>query len=208
MKFARAKGLPLFSMMFKLVVLLSGRGSNFAAILNAIHNKTLNAEIAAVVSNRAEAAGLQIAHEANIPCEIIDAKKFNHSVSAKEDFDLELAQRVKKYSPDLIVLAGYMRILTPTFVKKFSGKIINIHPSLLPKYPGLHTHEQVIANRDKIHGVTVHFVTEELDAGPIIAQSSLEVAPNDTPESVAARVLQLEHQLYPSVIAGFVGFAG
>jgi phosphoribosylglycinamide formyltransferase-1 len=185
--------------LFNLVVLLSGRGSNFAAILKAIQLNKLDANIAAVFSNRPEAPGLAIARQAGIPCEVLDGKNTD-----KAAYDEALAAQIALYNPDLIVLAGYMRVLTPSFVQKFAGKIINIHPSLLPKYPGLHTHEQVIANRDKVHGATVHFVTEELDAGPIIAQSSLEVVVNDTPESVAARVLALEHELYPSVIAGFI----
>jgi len=185
--------------MFNLIVLLSGRGSNFAAILKAIQNNEVKANIAAVISNRTDAAGLLIAQEANIPCEIIDAAQYD-----KHTFDQELERRIDLYHPDLIVLAGYMRVLTPTLVNRYPKKIINIHPSLLPKYPGLHTHEKVIANGDKQHGATVHFVTEKLDAGPIIQQVSLDVLPDDTPESVAQRVLKLEHRLYPDVIKLFV----
>lgn len=186
-------------MTYKLVVLISGRGSNFAAILNAIRTKKLAAEIAAVISNNSQAAGLIVAKEAGIPIEILPANSLS-----RESYDEQLGDCIEQYAPDLIVLAGFMRILGPTLVNRFSNKIINIHPSLLPKYPGLHTHAQVIANRDTHHGATVHYVTEALDAGPIIAQRQLTVSPHDTPESVAARVLKLEHELYPEVIAQFV----
>lgn len=182
--------------MFNLIVLLSGRGSNFAAILRAIQEGSLDARIQAVFSDKRDAPGIAIAEQAGIPVEIIDS--FVHP--NKSAFDQELLLRLGHYSFDLIVLAGYMRVLTADVIKAYPNKIINIHPSLLPKYPGLYTHARVIENGDKEHGATVHYVTEALDMGPIIAQSALEVLPGDTPDSLAERVLALEHVLYTEVI--------
>lgn len=186
--------------MFNLIVLLSGRGSNFSAILRAIQEGSLNAKIQAVFTDKREAPGIAIAEQAGIPVEIVDP--FIHP--NKSAFDQELLLRLGHYSFDLIVLAGYMRVLTKEVIQAYPNKIINIHPSLLPKYPGLYTHARVIENGDEEHGATVHYVTEALDKGPIIAQTTLKVLPGDTPDSLAERVLALEHVLYPEVIRGLI----
>lgn len=180
----------------KLVVLISGQGSNLQAIIDAITNKQLDATISAVISDKSEAYGLMRAKEASIATRILTKEQYPN----RQEYDLALTKIIEEYQADLVILAGFMRILSPEFVKHFVGRILNIHPSLLPNYPGLNTHERVLAAADKQHGVTVHFVTEELDAGPVIAQATLQILPNETTESLKERIHHLEHQLYPLVI--------
>ncbi|HET8807397.1 MAG TPA: phosphoribosylglycinamide formyltransferase [Methylophaga sp.] len=180
----------------RLVILISGRGSNMQSIIRAIDAGELNAEIVAVISNRPDAAGLQTAAGAGIKTQLINHRDFD----SREAFDNELAQVVDKYQPDFVLLAGFMRILTAEFVKHFSGKLINIHPSLLPKFKGLHTHQRAIEAGEKEHGASVHFVTAELDDGPVVLQAKVPVLADDTPELLAARVLVAEHKLYPDAI--------
>ncbi|MFT3930313.1 MAG: phosphoribosylglycinamide formyltransferase [Spongiibacteraceae bacterium] len=177
----------------RLVILISGSGSNLQAFIDAVARDELSAHIAAVISNKADAGGLQRAEKAGIPTEVVDHKQF----ATREDFDEQLRARVESYGPDLVVLAGFMRILTPIFLRPFHGKLINIHPSLLPKYPGLHTHQRALDASDKEAGATVHFVTEELDGGAAIIQASVPILPGDEAASIAARVLTQEHRIYP-----------
>lgn len=185
---------------FSIVVLISGSGTNLLAMIKAIEAGTLECEIKAVVCDQAQAGGLVYAREAGIPVEIITSEEF----PSREDYDTALKSCIEKYSPNLIVMAGFMRILTSGFVKYFEGKLINIHPSLLPKYPGLNTHARVIEAGDKETGSTVHFVTDKLDSGPIIAQEKIPVLPGETAESLQERVKNLEHKLYPRVIQSLV----
>jgi len=180
-----------------IVVLISGSGSNMEAIVEQINAGNINGQISAVISNRPNVYGLTRAEKYDIPAVCLDHKTFD----SRESYDEALAQTILQYSPDLVVLAGFMRILTPKFVERFAGKMLNIHPSLLPKYPGLNTHQRAIEAGDKYHGSTVHFVTSELDGGPIIQQSVLEISPNDDEDSLTERVKSLEHKLYPEVIA-------
>jgi len=177
-----------------IIVCISGNGSNLQAIIDA---KLSAITICAVVSNKADAYGLTRAKNADIVTEVLLKKSF----SSREQYDQALCACFKKYHPDLIILAGFMYILDVQTVSEFKNKIINIHPSLLPKYPGLNPYEQAIANQDKEHGSTVHYVTAELDAGPIIAQERIAIAPDDTPETLKQKNQALEHQLYPKVIA-------
>lgn len=185
---------------FSLVVLISGFGSNLQAIIDAINNQQLSAKIVAVISSRPDAYGLQRAEKEKIPTHVVAKKSFSNS----EEYNSALQKSIDQYQPDLIVLAGFMQILDSKLVKKYAGKIINIHPSLLPKYPGLHTHEKVISAGDKEHGVTIHYVTGDLDAGPIIIQKKFTVAENDTAETLKKRAHELEHELYPLVIHGII----
>jgi phosphoribosylglycinamide formyltransferase 1 len=178
------------------VILISGRGSNMQAIVEA--NDPL-VEIRAVISNRADATGLYFAQQQQIATEVIDHKQF----TTREAFDHALITCIDQYSPDLLVLGGFMRILTPEFVTHYLGRLINIHPSLLPKYKGLHTHERVLAAGDTEHGATVHFVTADLDAGPIILQARVPILPTDDANILAARVLEQEHQIYSQAIHWF-----
>ena len=178
----------------KAVILISGNGSNLQSIID--HADKIDLQISAVISNRDNAFGLQRAQSANINTYFVDSKIFN----SRDDFDNELISIIDKLDVELIILAGYMRILSPLFINHFSGKILNIHPSLLPKYPGLNTHQRAIDARDKEHGATVHFVTEQLDEGPIISQETVQVDTTDTEKSLAEKVLQREHILYPKVI--------
>lgn len=180
----------------KLVVLISGTGSNLQAILNA----NLSAEVMAVLCNRESAAGLQLARNRGIATHALAHGEF----ASRDQFDSAMMQLIDGYAPDLVVLAGYMRILSDAFVHHYSGRLINIHPSLLPSYPGLHTHARALADGVKIHGCTAHLVTPTLDHGPIIAQAAVAVHMNDTAASLAARVLAAEHQLYPLAIRWFV----
>jgi phosphoribosylglycinamide formyltransferase-1 len=166
------------------------------AIIDAIGNDKCDATIVGVISNKPEAYGLVRAQEADIPTFSLTPARGE----SREVYDEKLANVLTSLSPDLIVLAGFMRILSPAFVQKFAGKIINIHPSLLPKYPGLHTHQQVLANKDSEHGCTIHFVSEQLDGGPIIAQTRISVKKSDTLESLQKKVHAREHKLYPQVI--------
>lgn len=179
----------------KLVVLISGRGSNLQAILDA----QLPAEIAAVISNRPDAAGLDLARAQNIPALALDHKQY----ASREEFDNALIEVIDRYQPELVVLAGYLRILSDSFVMHYTGRLMNIHPSLLPSFPGLDTHARALAEGVKIHGCTVHFVTPTLDHGPIILQAAVAVRSDDTPDTLAARVLAAEHCIYPKAIAWF-----
>ena len=176
------------------VVLISGRGSNMQAILEA------GIPVAAVISNRADAAGLAIAARHGVATVVVDHRRH----ASREAFDAALADEIERRAPRLVALAGFMRILTPGFVARFEGRIMNIHPSLLPQFPGLDTHARALAAGAKRHGCTVHFVTAELDHGPIIAQASVPVLPGDTEQSLAARVLRQEHLLYPRAIRWFL----
>jgi len=186
--------------MFKLVVLLSGEGSNLQVIIDQIDNGNIKAEISAVVSNRADANGLKRAKKAGIDTITLEHTHFSNRAS----FDQSLAQIISSYNPDLIVLAGFMRILSDDFVEQFQGKLINIHPSLLPKYKGLHTHKRALENGDKEHGATVHFVIPELDAGSTIIQGIVAIKSDDTEESLAQRVHQVEHIIYPKAIKSLI----
>ena len=178
--------------MKKIVILLSGRGSNMQALLDA----KLPCQIAAVISNRADAHGLDIATSYGIPTAVIPHKNF----ADRESFDAALATEIDRHAPDIIALTGFMRILTAGFVDRYRGKIINIHPSLLPSYTGINTHERALQDGVKIHGCTVHFVTPTLDVGPIIIQAAVSVQNDDTPASLAARVLREEHRIYPQAL--------
>ena len=180
----------------RIAVLLSGRGSNFQSILAASQSGALGGEVGIVISNRPGAGGLEIAQEAAIQTALID----HQSYESREAFDADLAGVLESQSPDLIVLAGFMRILTPGFVSRFAGRLMNIHPSLLPLYPGLHTHQRALDAGDSHAGATVHYVTGELDGGPPILQAKVAVQPDDDEKSLAARVLQVEHQIYPAAI--------
>ena len=184
----------------RLVVLISGSGSNLQAIMDAIDAGTLAAQIVAVISNRADAYGLQRAFNAGIPAEILDHKNFD----SRDAFDLALQTRIDEFMPDLIILAGFMRILTPAFVQHYTGRMLNIHPSLLPLYKGIHTHQRVLDDGAKEHGVSVHFVTPELDGGPVVMQAKIPVLPSDTADSLAKRVQVQEHIIYPRVVKWFV----
>ncbi len=180
----------------RIAVLLSGRGSNFQSILSASQSGTLGGEIALVISNRPGAGGLDIAREAGIATALIDHQAY----ATREAFDADLAEALESQSPDLIVLAGFMRILTLEFVSRFAGRLMNIHPSLLPLYPGLHTHQRALDAGDTHAGATVHYVTGELDGGPPVLQAKVGVLPDDNADTLAARVLRVEHQIYPTAI--------
>lgn len=181
--------------MIRAVVLLSGRGSNFKALLEA----GLPVAFTAVISNRPGAPGLEYARERGIPAIALDHNEFK----SREAFDDKLIEEIDKAGADLVILAGYMRILTKAFVERYQGRLINIHPSLLPAFPGLRTHEAALAEGVKIHGCTVHFVTPELDHGPIIIQAAVPVLPGDTAGTLAARVLVQEHTIYPLAVKWF-----
>ena len=182
-----------------LVVLISGNGSNLQAIIDAIKEQGLQAEVRAVISNNPDAYGLTRARNANIAAEVLDHRDF----PSREAYDQELQLVIDRYQPDLVVLAGFMRILTEEFVNHYQGRMLNIHPSLLPKYQGLNTHQRVLEAGDNVHGVSVHFVTPELDGGPVILQAEVPVHPGDTPDDLAQRVHQQEHVIYPLVIRWF-----
>ncbi len=180
----------------RLVVLISGRGSNLQAIINA---KDPLVHIVAVISDKPSAKGSLIAQQAGIVTEVIDPSLWSDRAS----YDSALRERIDSYQPELIALAGFMRILTPEFVNHYQGRLINIHPSLLPNFKGLHTHERALKAGVKEHGASVHFVTEELDSGPVILQARVPVYPEDTPERLADRVLRQEHRIYSQVIHWF-----
>lgn len=182
--------------MKNIVVLISGRGSNMIAIARACMAQCWPARIAAVISNRPQAGGLAAARALGLPVEVEDST----GVADRAAFDDALARRVQAHQPDLVLLAGYMRILTPGFVERFAGRLVNIHPSLLPAFPGLHTHRRALEAGVKVHGATVHLVTAELDSGPIIAQAAVPVLPGDDEDSLSARVLEAEHVLYPMAV--------
>lgn len=186
--------------MKKIVVLVSGNGSNLQAILDACQQGQINGSIAAVFSNKADAFGLERARAAGIPGHALEAAQF----SDREAFDRQLMLEIDAYGPDLVVLAGYMRILSPAFVTHYQQRLLNIHPSLLPKYPGLHTHRKAIENGDKQHGTSVHFVTDELDGGPVILQAKVPIFAGDSEEAVNARVQQQEYAIYPRVVSWFI----
>jgi len=177
----------------RLVVLLSGSGSNLQAFIDEIAAGALPARIAGVISNRADALGLERAARAGIATAVIDHKRFD----SREAFDTALLAQVEAFAPDLVILAGFMRILTPVFVRPLAGRLLNIHPSLLPLYPGLNTHQRALDAGDAAAGATVHFVTEELDGGPSIVQARVDVVPGDSAATLAARVLEQEHRIYP-----------
>jgi phosphoribosylglycinamide formyltransferase-1 len=191
--------------MRSLVILISGGGSNMAAIVQAAERERwaerLGARVAAVISNKADAAGLALAREAGIPTAVVDHTAFADQAQPREAFDASLMAVIDRYQPALVVLAGFMRILTPGFVQHYAGRLINIHPSLLPAFAGLRTHERALEAGCRVAGATVHQVTAELDHGPILAQAVVPVLPDDTPEVLAARVLSQEHRLYPQAIA-------
>ncbi len=180
----------------KLVVLLSGNGSNLQAFIDAIANKTLHAEIVAVISNKADAYGLERANKAGINILALSHNDFPDRLS----FDKALAKLIDNVNPDLIILAGFMRILSEQFVNHFIGKLINIHPSLLPKYPGLHTHQRAIAAGDEKHGASVHYVIPELDAGPVIIQGVIETLGEKSADKLATKLLKIEHEIYPLAV--------
>jgi phosphoribosylglycinamide formyltransferase 1 len=180
------------ALMKSIVILISGRGSNMEAIMRA----NLPVDIRAVISNKADAKGLQFAAEQGITTRVVEHKQF----ATREEFDLSLANVVDEFAPDYIILAGFMRILGANFIARYPNRIINIHPSLLPQFPGLHTHREALAAGVKLHGATVHIVTPMLDCGPILGQISVPVLADDTEDSLAERVLIEEHRLYPDVI--------
>nr|WP_314520781.1 phosphoribosylglycinamide formyltransferase [uncultured Lelliottia sp.] len=186
--------------MKNIVVLISGNGSNLQAIIDACKQKQINGTIRAVFSNKAAAFGLERARDAHIPAHALEASQF----ASREAFDRELVQEIDAYAPDVVVLAGYMRILSPGFVSHYSGRLLNIHPSLLPKYPGLYTHRQVLENGDEEHGTSVHFVTDELDGGPVILQAKIPVFDGDDEDDITERVQSQEHAIYPLVVSWFV----
>ena len=177
----------------RVVVLISGSGSNLQSFINASADGSLNARIVAVISNKAGVRGLERAADAGIPNITLD----HNSFESRAEFDQALGDVIESFSPDLIILAGFMRILTPQFVNRYLGRLMNIHPSLLPKYPGLNTHQRAIDAGDSEAGATVHFVTAELDGGPAIVQAQVPVLENDSAEALASRVLEYEHQMYP-----------
>ena len=190
--------------MRNIVILISGSGSNMAAIVRAAEQgrwaHQLNARVDAVLSNRADAQGLTLAKDHGIPTAVLDHKAF----ASREDFDAALMAEIDRHAPALVVLAGFMRILTPGFVAHYAGRLLNIHPSLLPAFPGLNTHQRAIEAGCRFAGATVHQVTAELDHGAILSQAVVPVLPDDTPDTLAARVLSQEHLIYPQAIAHFL----
>ncbi|WP_109512018.1 phosphoribosylglycinamide formyltransferase [Pseudomonas ovata] len=182
------------------VVLLSGSGSNLQAMIDQFSEAGSPARIVAVISNRADAFGLQRARDAGISTRVLDHKGF----AGREAFDAALAELIDGFAPDLVVLAGFMRILSGDFVRHYQGRLLNIHPSLLPLYKGLHTHQRALEAGDTEHGCSVHFVTEELDGGPLVVQSVVSVELHDSPETLAQRVHAQEHRIYPLAIRWFV----
>lgn len=179
----------------RIAVLVSGNGSNLQALIDAQHGKQLSGQIVGVLSNKADAYALRRAEDANIATAVISHQNFPN----RESFDVAMHQQLLAWQVDLVILAGFMRILTPEFVSQWQGKMLNIHPSLLPFYKGMNTHQRVLNTGDRLHGCTVHFVTAELDAGQSIAQSVIQVSLQDTAESLAQRVHELEHFIYPQV---------
>lgn len=181
--------------MTRVVILISGRGSNMRALLEA----GLPVSFAAVISNRADAAGLDTARAHGVATAVVNHRDYPDRVA----FDHALAAEIDRHAPDLLVLAGFMRVLTDAFVNRYRGRMINIHPALLPAFPGLHTHERALAAGVKVHGCTVHFVTPEVDVGPIIVQAAVPVLADDTPDRLAARVLAQEHRVFPQAVRWF-----
>lgn len=186
--------------MKRLVVLISGSGSNLQAIIDACQAGTVNGQVVGVIANKASAYGLTRAENAGVPTRVLSHKDFGD----RESYDAALVAAVNDFGADLVVLAGFMRILTPVFVGAFEGKLLNIHPSLLPKYKGLDTHQRALDAGDSEHGVSVHFVTAELDGGPVIAQAKVAIEAADNADSLAEKVHRQEHVIYPMVCAWFV----
>jgi phosphoribosylglycinamide formyltransferase 1 len=186
--------------MKNIVILISGRGSNMEAVVRACQVEGWPARIAAVISNKADAKGLAFAQSHGIPTTVVPNKDY----PSREAFDAALQEAIDSFTPDLVVLAGFMRILTAPFVEHYANRMLNIHPSLLPHFPGLATHRQALEAAVNEHGATVHFVTAELDHGPVVAQARIDVLPGDTEETLAARVLVEEHKLYPYAVRLFV----
>jgi len=184
----------------RIVILVSGRGSNMEAMVRACATEGWNARVAAVISNRADAQGLAFARQHGIATAVVEHRAFE----SREAFDADLAAAIEAFAPDVVALAGFMRILGDGFVERFTGRLVNVHPSLLPAFPGLDTHRRAIGAGCKLAGATVHFVTPTLDHGPIIAQAVVPVLPGDTPELLAARVLEREHVLYPRAVRWLV----
>lgn len=180
----------------RLTVLISGRGSNLQAILDQAASGELPAEVVAVISNQPGVYGLERARQAGVPALELDHRNF----ADRPAFEAALIEQMDRYQPDLVILAGFMRVLTTDFTEHYRGRLLNIHPSLLPKFRGLHTHERAIAAGETEHGATIHFVTAELDGGPVIVQARVPVLPGDDPDTLAARVLAQEHRLYPQAI--------
>ena len=185
--------------LIRLVVLISGNGSNLQAIIDDIANNNLPAQVVAVISNKADAYGLERAKQAGIEQRVLSHKNYD----SREQFDIALKDLIDSFQPDLVILAGFMRILSNEFVEHYLNKMMNIHPSLLPKYKGLNTHQRAIDAGDKEHGCSVHFVTPELDDGPVILQAKVAIKENDTAETLAARVHEQEHIIYPNAIRLF-----
>jgi phosphoribosylglycinamide formyltransferase-1 len=185
--------------MKSIVILISGRGSNMELLLDAAASGALPVRVAAVLSNRPQAKGLEVAAAKGVTTRVVD----HQSYSRREDFDLAMAAEIDAHTPDLVVLAGFMRILSDAFVEHYAGRLINIHPSLLPAYPGLHTHRRALEDGVRVHGCTVHFVTPTLDHGPIVIQAAVPVLDGDDEDSLAARVLVQEHQIYPLAVRWF-----
>ena len=183
-----------------IVVLISGSGSNLQALIDAVAKEEITGSIKAVISNKADVLGLERAQKAGIDTHVVDHKKYDN----RDVFDGDLIRQIEQYQPDLIVLAGFMRILTESFVRRYEGRMLNIHPSLLPKYPGLNTHQRALDAGDSEHGVTVHFVTAELDSGPNIIQAKVPTLKQDTAETLAKRIQQQEHIIYPIAVKWFV----
>ncbi|MDA9569877.1 phosphoribosylglycinamide formyltransferase [Porticoccaceae bacterium] len=183
----------------RLVILVSGGGSNLQSFIDGCANCEINATVSAVISNNPDAGGLERAAKAGIPNLAIDHRAFE----SRESFDLALSELIDSFNPDLVILAGFMRILTPDFVDHFLGRMMNIHPSLLPAYPGLHTHRRAIEAGDKKAGATVHFVTPELDGGPSILQAQVSIEKSDDESSLASKVLAYEHKIYPEAVRWF-----
>jgi len=186
--------------MKNIVILISGRGSNMQAIVQRAQSEHWSAKIAAVISNKPDAEGLTFAKQRGIATAVVA----NADYPTRAEFDAALQKVIDTFAPDLVVLAGFMRILTAPFVEHYAGRILNIHPSLLPIFPGLHTHRKALDAGVKIHGVTVHFVTVDLDHGPIVAQAVIPVLPGDTEESLASRLLVQEHIIYPQAVRWFI----
>ncbi len=182
-------------------VLISGRGSNMRALIERARDPLFPAEISLALSNRPEAPGLAFANDNGIPCAIVDHKTY----ATRQEFEKALQAVLEAHRIEIVCLAGFMRLLTPWFVEQWPGRLLNIHPALLPAYRGLHTHERALADGVKIHGCTVHFVSAGVDEGPIIAQAAVPVLDSDTPETLAARVLEQEHIIYPAALARVAG---
>ncbi|WP_255701943.1 phosphoribosylglycinamide formyltransferase [Bordetella sp. LUAb4] len=180
----------------RIVILISGRGSNMSALVDACQRERWPADIVAVIANKPDAGGLAWARERGLPTAAVNHRDYD----GRDAFDTALAAEIDRHAPDYVILAGFMRVLTPAFVNRYAGRLVNIHPSLLPAFPGLHTHAQALATGVRVHGCTVHFVTPLLDHGPIIAQGWVPVLADDTPDLLAERVLLVEHEAFPAAV--------